>query len=170
MKEIPINLHIAVPGLENFSFGHHGGIHDLSIAIKDSDDSLKMLIEMLPKKAKELEEISAQSPDSERMFFNMVRQSFRYLQTIIDLQDIKKDKLGTQEHRDSDDARGRCHDATVDSVNAWSRSLFKNNIDNSFMAGVLSTPPNRAVYGMFAVGLVSDIYTDKDFDIEKYSK
>lgn len=171
MKESPLNLHISVPGLANFSFGHHGGIHDLSIAIKDSDDSLKMLIDLLPKKAKELEEISIQSPDSERMFFNMVRQSFRYLQTIIDLQDTKeKEGLGTEEHKESDDARGRCHDSTIDSINAWSRSLSKNDIDNSFMAGVLTTPPNRAMYGMFAVGLVSDIYTDKDFDIEKYSR
>ncbi len=152
----------------HFFSSHHGEIHDVAMAIKDDDSSLKMLIDMLPKRARELEEISQQSDDSDRMFFNMVKQSFRYLQTIIDLQNVKPEDVGSEEFREKDEIRGRCHDAIIGDINAWSRSLAKNGIDNSFMVGVLSNPPVRSVYGTFAIGLVTDIYTDEDFDINKY--
>lgn len=152
----------------HFFSSHHGELHDVAEAIKDDDSSLKMLIDMLPKRARELEEISQQSDDSDRMFFNMVKQSFRYLETIIDLQNARSEDLGSVEAQEKDRARSRCHDAVISDINAWSRSLAKNNIDNSFMVGILGTPPNRAIYGTFAIGLVTDIYTDEDFDINKY--
>ncbi len=152
----------------HFFSSHHGEIHDVAEAIKDDDSSLKMLIDMLPKRARELEEISQGSDDSERMFFNMIKQSFRYLQTIIDLQNTKPEDIGSEEFQKKDETRKRCHDAIIGDINAWSRSLAKNGIDNSFMVGILATPPVRAIYGTFAIGLVTDIYTDEDFDIDKY--
>ena len=149
----------------------HGPLTDVAAPMKDETSSLYLdsIIKNLPKRAKELEEISKQNPDSERAFFSLVRQSFRYLQTIIDLQNSRDEHgIGSAEGGEADSGRTRCHNATIDAINIWSRSLHRANIDNSFLSGVLSKPLNRAVYGMFAVGLVLDIYTDEDFDIAKY--
>ncbi len=171
MKESPLNLHISVPGLANFSFGHHGEIDDLAIATKESSEALKMLINLLPKKAKELEEISSQSPASEIKFFNMVRLSFRYLQAIIDLKDTEEEKgLDSKEYKDIYELRDKCLELVIKSINAWNASLSKNNINNKFMKSIVTSPQVSTLYGMFAVGFVSDIYTDKNFNIEKYSK
>lgn len=171
MKESPFNLHIAAPGAKKFFLGHHGEIDDLTIATKESGEAIKMLIDLLPKKAKELEEMSAQSPSSERMFFNMVRQSFRYLQTVIDLKDVEEEKgLDSKEYDISYELRDKCLELTAKAINAWNTSLSKNNINNKFMKNIVTSPPINTLYGMFAVGFVSDIYTDKNFNIEKYSK
>jgi hypothetical protein len=69
MKDSPVKLHISVPGSVIFSFGHHGKIDELTIATKESSEAIKILIDLLPKKAKNLEEISKGSPESDRMFF-----------------------------------------------------------------------------------------------------
>ena len=149
-------------------FSHHGTVADFANIIHDEQDSLEYLKSNMPKSASELEKLSASDETANKLFFNMVRQAFRYVETIIDLQEVKEEGLGTDEHKQKDDERGRCHTATIDSTNMWSRALAKAGIDNGFMSSVLSTPPNRAVYGMFAVGLALDIYTDENFDIEKY--
>jgi len=149
-----------------FNFDHHGPMSDISNISHESEDDLKMLIDMLPKRAKELEEISLESEGSERMFFNMVKQSFRYMQTIIDLEEEKSKGYGSDEHAEKDKARTICHNATIDSINAWSRSLARAGVDNSFLAPVFG---NRVTYGTFAIGLVLDIYTDQGFDILKYN-
>ncbi len=148
----------------------HGNLHDVALVLHDDENTLDMLIKNLPKNAEQLEKISDSSELSKITFFNLVKQSFRYLETIKDLQDARDDGgIGSKESQEKDLLRGRCHDATIDSINQWSRSLARADIDNSFMSGILSTPPNRAVYGMFAIGLALDIYTDEDFDIGKYS-
>ena len=151
-------------------FGHHGSLLNMATTMNDSKSSLEFVIKNLPKRAKELEEISKQNPNSERMFFALVKQSFRYLQTIIDLQNEKEiSGIGSEEERHKNELQTRCHNATISSVNSWSKSLYNAGIDNSFLSSVLSNPPNRAVYGMFAVGLALDIYTDESFDIGKYA-
>jgi hypothetical protein len=171
MKESPISLHIATPGAKKFFLGHHGTTHDLSIAIGYSHEVIESFIDILPKKAKELEEISRQSPDSDRMFFNMVRQSFRYLQSMIDLKDVEEEKgLDSKEYKDIYELRDKCLELVIKSINAWSASLSKNSISNTFMKSIITNSAINTLYGMFVVGFVSDIYTDKNFEIEKYSK
>jgi hypothetical protein len=101
----------------------------------------------------------------------MVRQSFRYLQTIIDLKDTEEEKgLDSKEYELSYKLRDKCLELVTKSINSWNVSLSKNNIDNKFMKSIVTSPPVSTLYGMFAVGLVSDIYTDKNFEIEKYGK
>ena len=168
--EVSPNRASSIPHSGDSVFDHHGSLVDMVLLINDDESSLDFIIKNLPKRAKELEEISKQNPNSERMFFALVRQSFRYLQIIIDLQNEKDiSGIGSEEEKYKNDLRGRCHNATISSINSWSKSLHHAGIDNSFLSVVLSTPPNRAVYGMFAIGLALDIYTDESFDIEKYA-
>ena len=152
----------------HFNFDGHGSVADFSNIVHEDADTLEMLRSQLPKKALELEQLSAKSEIANKMFFSMIRQCFRYVETIIELQEEKENGYGTEEHRQKDEERGKCHTATIDSVNAWSRALAKSGLDNSFMSSILSNPPVRPVYGMFAVGLALDAFTDPNFEIEKY--
>ena len=148
-------------------FDHHGPLSDMAGLMHDEESSLDFVIKNLPRRAAELEKLSSQNPDSEFLFMKMVRQSFEYVETIIDLQEAREESgIGSQESQNKDKRRGDCHKATIDVINAWSRSLARAETDNSFLRSVFQ---NRVTYGLFAVGLALDIYTDQNFQIEKYS-
>lgn len=153
----------------NALFGH-GNIQDAAIVLKDDSDILQMMIEMLPITANKMEEISGANEMTKRTFFSLVRQSFSYVDTIRELaEEIKENGRGTTEEKEKNEARTRCHNATISTVDIWVRSLAKSGVNVGFMSEIVKEPKNRVVYGNFAVGLALSIYTDRNFDIQKYT-
>jgi hypothetical protein len=144
------------------SFGshiHHGSMNDVVSLMHESEDSLKQVLEMLPKPVEELYSLSKKNELTEETFFSLVRQSFRYLETIIDLEEEKRKGYGTEEYKNKDTARGRTHNATISSIDIWLRSLVKVGEDISFLDSIRA---NRMTYGLFAVGIALGTYVNKD--------
>ncbi len=136
----------------------HGTLEEMADLMKSTKTDLENVIAHLPKRADELYALSKDDETTEMLFLGVVKQSFRYLETIIELQRETQKEIGTEEWAMRDELRGRTHDATIASMNAWSRALAKAGVNNSFLRSVVG---DRATYGAFAVGLALDVYTNE---------
>lgn len=125
----------------------------------ENKTATETMISMLPKPFSEILEISKSDEKVFKAFKEMVKQSFRYMLTIHELQEeIKSSQVGSEEFQRKDASRTRTHNATIDSINIWSRALKYAEIDNDFLREVVQ---NRVSYGNFAMGIAAAVYSDK---------
>lgn len=137
----------------------HNSLLEGDYGFDKNKTATSMLIEMLPKPFEEILEISRSDEKVFKAFKEMVKQSFRYMLTIHELQEeIKNSQVGSEEFQRKDASRTRTHNSTIDSINIWSRSLRYADIDNGFLQNVVQ---NRVSYGNFAMGIAAAVYLDK---------
>lgn len=153
------NPHLFEMRMHSDHYLPHGDIGDLSQAIKQSKNTIESFVGILPKTPRDMWELSKEDEVAKKTFLELVRQSFRYMDTIAQLQNEMKSDPKSDDATQANQAQGRTHNATIDSINIWSRALARADIDNDFLSGVVT---NRASYGLFAMGLAASIYTDSD--------
>ena len=94
-----------------------------------------------------------------RLLDSMMEHCCRYAQDVWEMQEmIVRGEISSEAYQEKDAARTVLHNATMDSINIFSRNLVKNGGDNSWMHDVV--PNGRAGYARLAILLAVWHYLD----------